>query len=266
MTSRWLGRPEVLTRALPGSFALPSFGVRRRSPLRNGLQVWWDGASLTEKVSGNSFTNSGSVNFSNDGLWGEKCATFPAGQTLSISDALCPGASVDYPGKLTWAWLWRLDSLGSNAFLLGKGATGTREVRMYYLAGNGAVWANYDGATTTQTAVGDYSVAGTTGNPSANEWVLSFMQADDSIGSNGQTFVTGCKVVSSATVGAGNPTPNSAGNNRATSNGPLTLGAAFGTASGTGFRAGFLGIWGRLLSTTEMQLIATRINAGQRPI
>jgi hypothetical protein len=230
------------------------------------MQVFWDGSSLTERISGNSFTNSGSVSFANDGLWGTKCATFPAGQTLSISDALCPLASVDYPGKLTWAWLWRLDALGSNAFLLGKGATGTREVRMYYLAGSGAVWANYDGATTSQTAAGDYGVGGTTGNPSADEWVLSFMQADDTIGSNGQTFVTGCKVVSSPTVGAGNPTLNLIPSNRGTGNGPLTLGAAFASASGTGFRAGFLGIWGRLLSTAEMQTIATRINAGQVPV
>jgi hypothetical protein len=234
--------------------------------LRASMQVYWDGSSLVEGISGNSFTNSGSVSFANDGLWGAKCATFPAGQTLSISDALCPLASVDYPGKLTWAWLWRVDSLGSNAFLLGKGGSSTREAWMYYLAGTGAVWQHYNGASTALTAAGDYSVGGTTGNPAANEWVLSFMQYDDSFGSNGRTFVTGCKVVSSATVGAGNGVPNAIPSNRATSNGPLTLGSALGNSNTVGFRAGFLGIWGRYLSSTELQTIATRINAGQRPV
>lgn len=232
-------------------------------PLSTGLVAYYRlGSTADSGPNGYNLTNSGGVSFANDGLSG-KCATFDSSATLTIDGASGPGLSIGASTSYTALALWRVPSVAASCGILCKGGNTTREYAMYYLTGSGWAAEVFDGASTTRRALGDYTFPGSTGNISADQWVLSSMWYDPSVTTHGTLYVQGCN------LGAGQTSWNTAdsqsltGARGAPNTGPFEVGTRFNSMKHSG-RIDSVAIYsGRILTQDERNTILTRTLAGQ---
>lgn len=238
----------------------------------SGLTFGWDGASLVERVTGLSGATVGSPSFANDGLYGKCCTCVGNADAVTFSQGSFPGGSVSTSNPIvTVGMISRLADNTGNPQMSTKGGNASREWRWQYISGSGMSFSFGKGDTTTCTAVGDYTNAGSTGQIANDTWAIHFVWWDANAGANGTTYIQGA-LASQPTLNSwsGNPytnaVANSSGARGAPNSGNLAFGQAFGTLNPKGSRCNGLWVWNRQLTLTERQSIWTLALAGTNPM